>query len=100
MTIALRPLTFPRGLALAMLAVGLLLPLVIASVGVGSRPTPHPAVTPTTPATNGLIAFDHAGDIYVVRPDGTGLESLIDTGRARRGVVARWIDDRVRGRPS
>jgi len=73
MPITLRLVVLPRA-ALLLLILGLLAVLATAVVSVGGRPNePSAAVLPPPngPAANGLIAYESAGDIWVVDPDGT-----------------------------
>ena len=78
MPITLRLVIIPRA-ALLLLILGLLAILGVAVVSVGGLPTRLAAVAlppPNGPAANGLIAFDSAGDVWVVNPDGTAPRRL------------------------
>ncbi len=73
MPITLRLVVIPRA-AILLLLTGLLVVLAIGIVSVGGRPTLLAAAVlppPNGPAANGLIAYDSAGDVWVVNPDGT-----------------------------
>lgn len=88
--------------ALVALALGLVT-LLRSAPAVGgplSAPNPKPTAVPfTLPPTLtlesepfSLIAFDDQGDIFVVRPDGTGLTNLTQTPDILEGVP-RWSAD-------
>ncbi len=62
--------------AVVVLALLALLTLVTATaIAIGSS-TPSRLPPPFGPAGNGLIAFESAGDVYVVEPDGSGLRQI------------------------
>ena len=78
MTVTLRLAVVQRALLLLLL-LGVLLAAAAAGIALGQRLPMLQAVTPlapTGPAGNGLIAFGSAGDVWVVRPDGTDLRQL------------------------
>jgi Tol biopolymer transport system component len=78
MPITLRLVVVPRA-AMLLLLTGLLVALAIGVVSVGGRPTRSAASVlppPNGPAANGLIAYDSAGDIWVVNPDGSDPRQL------------------------
>ena len=69
---------------------------VLSAIAVGQQPSPK-LPPPLGVARNGLIAFDDGGDIWVVKPDGTGRRDAHQ--RACRGfgtgVVRGWHPDRL-----
>jgi hypothetical protein len=80
MPTSIRLALVPRGLLL-LLTLWLILALTVAGAAIGGRVTFAQALqvpAPVTgPAANGLIAFERAGDIYVIEPDGSDERALI-----------------------
>src|SRR5262245_43477725 len=60
----------PMLIVVALTVVG----LILAAIAAGSRPHLPP---PVGPARSGLVAVETDGDIYVVKPDGTGRTLLV-----------------------
>jgi len=93
MPITLRLVVIPRA-AMILLLVALLAVLATAVVSVGSRPNELSAVAlppPNGPAANGLIAYESAGDIWVVHPDGTDPRRLTTSDADEQAPV--WSRD-------
>ena len=93
MPITLRLVVVPRAAMLLLLA-GLLVVLAIGIVSVGGRPTRLAAAVvppPNGPAANGLIAYDSAGDVWVVNPDGTDPHQLTTSAALEHSPV--WSRD-------
>jgi WD40-like Beta Propeller Repeat len=63
-----------------------------AAVVVASQPTALPSLV--GPARNGLLAYDSAGDIWVMNPDGTGQRQL--TSGPERDSSPVWSRDGTR----
>jgi Tol biopolymer transport system component len=62
----------------------------LGAIAVGQQPSPK-LPPPLGPAANGLIAFDDMGDIWVVKPDGTGRVQL--TSGPEWEVAPVWSED-------
>ena len=69
--------TLPR--VAIILVTTLLLAALLTSLALGFGAGPSPALVlppPTGPARNGLVAYDSSGDIWVMKPDGSGRAQL------------------------
>jgi dipeptidyl aminopeptidase/acylaminoacyl peptidase len=96
MPITLRLVVIPRA-AMLLLLMGLLAIMATAVVSVGGPPDRLSAVVvppPTGPAANGLIAYDSAGDIWVMNPDGTDPRRLTTSEAIEHSPV--WSRDGTR----
>jgi Tol biopolymer transport system component len=75
-----------------LIAATLIVVAALAAAGaVGASLLPTKVPPPTGPARNGLIAFDTAGDIWVVNPDGSSLRQLTSGPAVDLGPV--WSPD-------
>jgi Tol biopolymer transport system component len=96
MTVSLRLAVMPRAL-IYLLLFCLLVALTVGVFAVGGRLGLLPAVSlppPVGPAANGLIAYDSAGDIWVVNPDGTDPRQLTTSPALEHGPS--WSADGTR----
>ena len=94
MPITLRLVVIPRAAILLLLVAGLLAVMAIAIVSVGGRSTQLSAAVvppPNGPAANGLIAYDSAGDVWVVNPDGSDPHQLTTSAALEHSPV--WSRD-------
>jgi hypothetical protein len=93
MPITLRLVVIPRA-AMLLVIMALLAILATAVVSIGGRPNQLSAAVlppPTGPAANGLIAYDSAGDIWVVNPDGSDPHQLTTSAALEHSPV--WSRD-------
>jgi Tol biopolymer transport system component len=109
MAITLRLAVVPRA-ALWLTVLSFIVALSVSGAVIGSQLNLLPAVAlplPNGPAANGLIAFDTAGDIWVVNPDGTDRRQLTTSPALEHSPVwsrdgaqlAYWSQDAI-GAPS